>query len=103
MTEEIQKSEPFVSHLVELRNRLVWALGAVLIVFFCLVPFAGDIYSWFAKPLLASLPEGGNMIAVDPHGTFFIPFKLAFAVAFAIAIPFVLYQVWSFVMLKKSE
>jgi len=97
MTEEIQKSEPFVSHLVELRNRLVWALGAVLIVFFCLVPFAGDIYSWFAKPLLASLPEGGNMIAVDPHGTFFIPFKLAFAVAFAIAIPFVLYQVWSFV------
>ncbi len=97
MTEEIQKSEPFVSHLVELRNRLVWALSAVLLVFLCLVPFAGEIYSWFAGPLLSSLPEGGNMIAVDPHGTFFIPFKLAFAVAFAIAIPFVLYQVWSFV------
>jgi len=97
MTEEIQKSEPFISHLVELRNRLVWALGAVLLVFICLVPFAGNIYSWFAEPLLASLPEGGNMIAVDPHGTFFIPFKLAFAVAFAIAIPFVLYQVWSFI------
>jgi sec-independent protein translocase protein TatC len=66
-------------------------------VFVCLVPFAGEIYSWFAEPLLASLPEGGKMIAVDPHGTFFIPFKLAFAVAFAIAIPFVLYQVWSFI------
>lgn len=97
MTEETQKSEPFISHLVELRNRLVRALSAVLLVFICLLPFAGEIYSWFAEPLLASLPEGGNMIAVDPHGTFFIPFKLAFAVAFAIAIPFVLYQVWSFI------
>lgn len=97
MTEETQKSEPFISHLVELRNRLVWALGVVLVVFLCLLPFAGEIYSWFAEPLLASLPEGGNMIAIDPHGTFFIPFKLAFAVAFAIAIPFVLYQVWSFI------
>ena len=97
MTEEIQKSEPFVSHLIELRNRLVRSLVAVLLVFFCLLPFAGEIYSWFAEPLLANLPEGGNMIAVDPHGTFFIPFKLAFAVAFAVAVPFVLYQVWSFV------
>ncbi|MFT6407641.1 MAG: sec-independent protein translocase protein TatC [Arenicella sp.] len=97
MNQEIKKPEPFVSHLIELRNRLVWALGAVLLVFICLVPFAGQIYSWFAEPLLASLPEGGSMIAIDPHGTFFIPFKLAFAVAFAIAIPFVLYQVWSFI------
>jgi sec-independent protein translocase protein TatC len=97
MNPETQKSEPFVSHLVELRNRLVWALGVVILVFVCLVPFAGEIYSWFAEPLLTSLPEGGKMIAVDPHGTFFIPFKLAFAVAFALAIPFVLYQVWSFI------
>ena len=97
MTEDTNKSEPFISHLIELRNRLVYALSAVLLVFFCLVPFAGEIYSWFAGPLLANLPEGGNMIAVDPHGTFFIPFKLAFAAAFAIAIPFVLFQVWSFI------
>jgi len=97
MSEEIQKSEPFISHLVELRNRLIKALGAVLLVFFCLLPFAGEIYTWFAEPLIASLPDGGNMIAVDPHGTFFIPFKLAFAAAFAIAIPFVLFQVWSFI------
>ena len=95
MTEETAQSEPFISHLVELRNRLMWALGSVLLVFICLIPFAGEIYSWFAEPLLSSLPEGGNMIAVDPHGTFFIPFKLAFATAFAIAVPFVLYQVWS--------
>ncbi|MBL4672001.1 MAG: twin-arginine translocase subunit TatC [Arenicella sp.] len=97
MNQEAKKSEPFVSHLIELRNRLVWALGAVLVVFVCLVPFAGQIYSWFAEPLLASLPAGGSMIAIDPHGTFFIPFKLAFALAFAIAIPFVLYQAWSFI------
>ncbi len=91
------KSEPFVSHLVELRNRLLWALGVVLLVFLCLVPFASEIYAWFAQPLVAAIPDGGNMIAVDPHGTFFIPFKLAFAVAFAICVPFVLYQVWAFV------
>lgn len=97
MTEEHQTSEPFISHLVELRNRLMWALGSVLLVFLCLLPFAGELYTWFATPLLDKLPEGSNMIAVDPHGTFFIPFKLAFAGAFAIAIPHVLYQVWSFV------
>lgn len=97
MTDDIQKSEPFISHLIELRSRLIWALGAVLLVFFCLLPFASELYTWFASPLLEKLPEGSNMIAVDPHGTFFIPFKLAFATAFAIAIPFVLYQVWSFI------
>ncbi len=95
--EQQQKSETFVSHLIELRNRLLWAVGIVLVVFLCLVPFASEIYAWFAQPLLSAIPDGGNMIAIDPHGTFFIPFKLAFAVAFAIAIPFTLYQVWAFV------
>ena len=107
MTEEIEnKQETFVSHLVELRNRILWAAGAVLGVFICLVPFAGEIYTWFAEPLVSNLPDGGNMIAVDPHGTFFIPFKLAFATAFAIAVPFVLYQVWAFVapgLYKKEQ
>lgn len=106
MTEQIEHAkDTFLSHLVELRNRLMWALGAVLAIFICLVPFAGELYAWFAEPLLASLPEGGNMIAIDPHGTFFIPFKLAFAVAFAIAVPFVLYQIWAFVApgLYKTE
>ena len=101
-----QTSQPFVSHLVELRNRILWAAGAVLGVFICLVPFAGEIYTWFAEPLVSNLPDGGNMIAVDPHGTFFIPFKLAFATAFAIAVPFVLYQVWAFVapgLYKKEQ
>ncbi len=95
--QEQAKSEPFVSHLVELRNRLLLAVGVVLAVFLCLVPFASEIYGWFAKPLINAIPNGGSMIAIDPHGTFFIPFKLAFATAFAIAVPYVLYQVWAFV------
>ena len=97
MNNQEDKTEPFVSHLVELRNRLLWAVGAVLLVFLCLVPFASEIYAWFAQPLINAIPNGGSMIAVDPHGTFFIPFKLAFASAFAIAVPVVLYQVWAFV------
>ena len=97
MTEQVQKSEPFVSHLIELRNRMMWAVGAVLLVFLCLVPFANDLYEWFAKPVMANLPQGGSMISTEPHGPFFIPFKFAFATAFAIAIPMVLYQVWAFV------
>lgn len=91
------KSEPFISHLIELRNRLLWAVGAVLILFLALVPFANELYEWFAKPLISNLPQGGTMISTEPHGPFFIPFKFAFASAFALAIPMVLYQVWAFV------
>ncbi|MEM7360819.1 MAG: twin-arginine translocase subunit TatC, partial [Pseudomonadota bacterium] len=62
-----------------------------------MVPFANDLYEWFAKPLISNLPQGGTMISTEPHGPFFIPFKFAFATAFALAIPMVLYQVWAFV------
>jgi len=97
MTEQDQQAEPFVSHLVELRNRLLWAVGSVVIIFICLAPFAGDLYEWFAKPVIANLPEGSSMISTEPHGPFFIPFKFAFAVAFALGIPIVLYQAWAFI------
>ena len=92
-----QVSEPFVSHLIELRNRLIWAAASVLILFICLVPFANELYEWFAKPLISNLPQGSTMISTEPHGPFFIPFKFAFATAFALAIPMVLYQLWAFV------
>lgn len=92
-----QTSEPFVSHLIELRNRMIWAVGSVLVLFILMVPFANDLYEWFAKPLISNLPQGGTMISTEPHGPFFIPFKFAFATAFALAIPMVLYQVWAFV------
>lgn len=98
-------SEPFVSHLIELRNRLLIAVGTVLVLFICLVPFASELYEWFAKPLISNLPQGGTMISTEPHGPFFIPFKFAFATAFALAIPVVLYQVWAFIApgLYKNE
>ena len=89
--------ESFVSHLVELRNRLMYSLGAVLIIFIPLAVFANDLYEYFAAPLMAVLPEGSTMISTEPHGPFFVPFKLAFAVAVAIAVPYLLYQLWAFV------
>ena len=97
MTEQEQNSQPFVSHLIELRNRLLWALGTVLVIFLCLAPSANDLYEWFAKPVMANLPQGSTMISTEPHGPFFIPFKFAFAVAFALGIPVVLYHLWAFV------
>jgi len=97
MTDEQHQAEPFISHLVELRNRLLFAGGSVLVVFLILAPFASDLYEWFAKPVMANLPQGSTMISTEPHGPFFIPFKFAFAVAFALAIPVVLYQLWAFI------
>ena len=78
--------ESFISHLVELRNRLMYSLVAVLIIFIPLAVFANDLYEYFAAPLMAVLPEGSTMISTEPHGPFFVPFKLAFAVAVAIAV-----------------
>jgi sec-independent protein translocase protein TatC len=89
--------ESFISHLVELRNRLMYSLAAVLIIFIPLAVFANDLYEYFAAPLMAVLPEGSTMISTEPHGPFFVPFKLAFAVAVAIAVPYLLYQLWAFV------
>lgn len=89
--------ESFFSHLVELRDRLIRALVAVLAVFLCLVNWARDIYTLLALPMLQSLPEGGQMIATDVAGAFFVPIKVTMMVAFLIALPYVLYQAWAFV------
>ena len=86
-----------VSHLVELRDRLIRGLGAVLVIFLVLAPFANDLYEVLAKPLMSVLPEGNSMISTEPHGPFFVPFKFAFACAFAVAVPYLLYQMWAFV------
>ena len=92
-----QSSQPFISHLIELRNRLIWAVGTVLVLFICLAPFASELYEWFAKPVMSNLPQGSTMISTEPHGPFFIPFKFAFAVAFALGLPVVLYHLWAFI------
>lgn len=89
--------DTFISHLVELRNRLMHALGAVLVIFLCLFPWAKDLYALLAQPLIASLPQGGQMIATDVVGVFLVPMKVAMMVAFLIALPYVLYQIWAFV------
>lgn len=89
--------DTFISHLVELRDRLLRAILAVLIIFLCLFPWARDLYTLLAKPLLAALPAGGQMIATDVVGVFLVPMKIALLVAFVIALPYVLYQAWAFV------
>ncbi len=95
--EEHQPEESFLSHLIELRDRLIRALLAVGIVFVCLFPWAKELYALLAQPLLAQLPRGGQMIATDVVGVFLVPMKVALMVAFLVALPYVLYQVWAFV------
>lgn len=92
---ELQES--FISHLVELRDRLIRSIVAVVAIFLCLAAWARDIYSLLAKPMLASLPIGGHMIATDVAGAFFVPMKVTLMLSFLLALPYVLYQVWAFV------
>ena len=92
-----EPEDSFLSHLFELRDRLIRALAAIGIVFICLFPWAKELYALLAQPLLASLPAGGQMIATDVVGVFLVPMKVALMVAFLIALPYVLYQVWAFV------
>jgi len=88
---------PLVAHLTELRDRLLRALLAVLIVFIGLFAFANDIYSFISEPLRELLPAGASMIATDVASPFLTPFKLTLVTSIFIAIPYVLYQIWSFI------
>lgn len=92
-----EAQETFISHLVELRDRLLRAIIAVVVVLLCLVPFAKDIYAVLAAPLLKVLPAGATMIATDVTGTFLVPLKVSAMAAFLIALPYVLWQMWAFV------
>lgn len=86
-----------LAHLAELRNALLRGIAAVLLIFLSLIYFAQDIYHWLATPLMAHLPAGTGMIATDVGAPFFAPFKLTMMVALAIAIPFLLHQIWRFI------
>ena len=91
-------TEPrLIDHLVELRARLLRGIGGLLLVFVALLPFANRLYAWLAAPLLAKLPAGGQLIAVEVASPFFAPLKLAFFVAVVVAMPWLLYQAWAFV------
>ncbi len=89
--------ESFLSHLFELRDRVVKAALAIIVVFVSLVYWAPDIFHLFAQPLLSALPAGGKMIVTDVTGSFFVPMKVTMLVAFVIALPVVMYQIWAFI------
>ena len=92
--------ETFISHLVELRQRLVRATAAVLAVFVVFAffwPSAGTIYDFLAVPLMGALPEGSKMIATGVITPFVVPMKVSALAAFLVALPYVLYQAWAFV------
>jgi len=93
----IHTDESFLSHLFELRDRLIRILLSVGIVFICLFPWAKDLYALLALPMLKVLPSGGQMIATDVVGVFLVPMKVTLMLAFLIALPYILYQIWAFV------
>lgn len=89
--------QSFLSHLIELRERLLKAVAAVLVILLALIPVANKLYGWLAMPLIQRLPQGGTMIATEVASPFLTPIKLAFFVAVVIAMPLILYQLWAFV------
>ena len=98
-TEELldDSQQSWISHLIELRNRILKSVLVLLAVFICFSFFANDIYTFFADPLMRALPDGSTMISTDPHGPFFVPFKLAFFSAIIVTLPFLFYQIWGFI------
>ncbi len=94
---ESDREQSFLEHLVELRSRLIRACLSVFIVLVCLLPFARDLYATLAAPLMARLPAGSSMIAIDVVSPFLTPFKLCLLLALMVAMPYVLYQLWAFV------
>ena len=97
--EEVEQSAAgsLMSHLVELRDRVVRMVVAVLVIFLCLFYWANDIYVFLAEPLTRHLPEGANMIAIDVASPFLTPFKLVLMLSVFLAMPVILYQCWAFV------
>ena len=91
------QEQPLVSHLVELRQRLIRSLLIVLVIFLGLFYFANDLYTQLSAPLTALLPEGTSMIATDVTSPFFAPFKLTLMASIFLAMPFILAQVWGFI------
>lgn len=97
MSTEDARGESLLAHLIELRARLLRSSIALLLVFVALLPFANDLYAWLAQPLLAKLPAGSHLVAIEVASPFFTPIKLAFFAALMLAMPYLLYQAWAFV------
>ncbi|WP_311753062.1 Sec-independent protein translocase subunit TatC [Proteus columbae] len=93
----VNDTQPLISHLIELRKRLMYSLVSVLVVFLALVYFSNDIYQLVSAPLLEKLPKGSNMSATDVASTFLTPIKLTIMVSVFASVPVILYQVWAFI------
>jgi sec-independent protein translocase protein TatC len=92
-----QEGESFLSHLVELRNRLVRAFLAIIAVTVCLLPFSSRLYDFLASPMMHALPEGTRMIATGVVTPFLVPVKVVLLVALVLTLPYLLYQAWAFI------
>jgi len=98
MTDQLEDTPlPLDAHLTELRDRLLRAILAILVLFIGLFPFANELYSFVSEPLRKYLPEGSSMIATEVASPFLTPFKLTLVLAIFAAIPVILYQIWAFV------
>lgn len=98
MSEETQQTaQQLIEHLLELRRRLMWTIGGLLLCFLALMPFAQQLYTFVAQPLMATLPAGTSMIATDVIAPFFVPVKVTLMAAFLLSLPHTLYQVWAFI------
>ena len=93
----MSKKDNFVSHLLELRGRLMRIIIGMFVVMLALVPFANPIYHYLASPLMQTLPAGGQMIATEVTTPFFIPLKVVMLTAFIVSSPYTLYQLWAFI------
>ncbi|NKB33385.1 MAG: twin-arginine translocase subunit TatC [Pseudomonadales bacterium] len=102
---EDEKELTLIDHLIELRDRIIKCVVAIVVLFLALFYWSREIYNYVALPLVQALPEGSSMIAIDPTSPFFAPFKLTFYVSFLLAAPYILYQLWSFIApgLYKNE
>lgn len=97
MEPDATPAQSLISHLLELRSRLLRALVAVLVCMGALLPFANRLYALLARPMIESLPQGASMIATGVAAPFMVPFKFAGMLAVYLAMPYVLYEVWAFV------
>jgi len=97
--------QPLITHLAEIRTRMIRSLICILLVFLVLSPFYSQIYTSIATPLISKMPEGTNMIATEVASPFFVPFKLTGFFAVFISMPYLLYQLWAFIApgLYKNE
>ncbi len=93
----MSEESSFLSHLVEVRKRVIRSVIAIVLLFFALFPFSGHLFTLLAQPLLAQLPSGRELIAINLTSPVFVPLKLTLFIALCLSIPYLLYQAWSFI------